>query len=94
MQNNHPPELTYNFDPTQIGCTLIIGQSRAGKISHFENDPNYKIIELSEEEENQIKEKMMLAKTAREQRFNAIKEAYWNNTNPSDYIIEFLISMS
>ncbi|MDH2020752.1 hypothetical protein N5J44_16370 [Acinetobacter ursingii] len=92
MQNNHPPELTYNFDPTQIGCTLIIGQSRAGKISHFENDPNYKIIELSEEEENQIKEKMMLAKIAREQRFNAIKEAYWNNTDPSDYIIEFLTS--
>lgn len=58
MENNHHrPELIYNFDPTQIGHILITGQSRAGKISYFENDPNYKIIELSEEEEHQIEEK-------------------------------------
>ena len=93
MENNHHcPKLIYNFDPAQIGHTLITGQSRAGKSSHFENDPNYKIIKLSKEEQYQIKEKMMLAETAREQRFNAIKEAYWNNTNPSDHIIEFLTS--
>ena len=35
---------------------------------------------------------MMLARTAREKRFIAIKEAYWSNTHPSDYIIEFLTS--
>lgn len=35
---------------------------------------------------------MTLEKIAREKRLNAIKEAYWSNTNSSDYIIEFLTS--
>ena len=34
----------------------------------------------------------MLAKVAREKRFNAMKEAYWINTDSSDYTIEFLTS--
>lgn len=59
MNNTSQPSANFMFntDPTQLGHALIIGQTRSGKISHFENDPNYKIIELSEEEQHQIEEK-------------------------------------